>query len=290
MKKHDPYNSKHVICYSGGRSSSECALTVAKKYGAENVILLNHDINPNIEQACTKKLKRDVADYLGLEITYANHEKWDTATPISVCMDAKAWKVAQGGKIGDVLCTNRLKTAPFENWLKENDPNGENIYVYGFDKDEPTRVNRRSQIMGMNGYQTEFPMLWDESEIVKLEDIGIDAGSIYDTFNHSNCIGCLKAGWQHWYIVYCLYPHIWQDGKDGEDFIGYAIHKDKDGAVYLEDKEELFEKMKLAGVVPTEKIKQQTFWAQARKLVREYDEELKELECHDKGVCLDCTK
>ena len=53
---------------------------------------------------------------------------------------------------------------------------------------------------------------------------------------------------------------------------------------------ELLEKMKKAGVVPTEKIKQQAFWAQARKLVREYDTELKDLECHDKGVCLDCTK
>lgn len=281
---------KHVICYSGGRSSSECALTVAKKYGAENVILLNHDINPHIEQACTKKLKQYVADYLGLEITYANHDQWETATPISVCVEANAWKIASGGKIGDVLCTNRLKTAPFAKWLKEFDPSGENCYVYGFDIDEPSRVNNRSQIMGQMGYKTSFPMLWDKSEIVKLEDIGIEAGAIYETFNHSNCMGCLKAGWQHWYIVYCLYPYIWLEGKAGEDHIGYAIHKDKNGAVYLEDKEELFSKMKKAGVVPTEKMHPQTFWAKARKLVREYDAELSDLECHDKTVCLDCTK
>lgn len=276
---------KYVICYSGGQSSSECALSVAAKYGAENVILLNHDINPNIEKSCTKKLKKDVADYLGLEITYANHKDWETATPVSVCVDAGAWKVGSG----QILCTNRLKTEPFLRWMKENDPNKENVYVYGFDKNEPSRVNRRSQIMGSMGYKTLFPMLWDESEIVKLDDIGIDPGKIYETFNHSNCMGCLKAGWQHWYIVYCLRLDIWNEAKEGEDNIGYAIHKDKDGPVYLEDKEEMFAKMKAAGVIPTEKIPFQRFWADAKKKVKEYEFEMSQMELFDKGVCLDCT-
>ena len=280
----------YVICHSGGKSSAECALSVARKYGPENVILLNHDINPTIEQAATKKLKKDVADYLGIEITYANHKNWDTATPISVCVDAKAWKVASKGGIGDVLCTNRLKTDPFSKWMKESDPECKYTYVYGFDRDEPSRVNRRAQIMGQMGYKTAFPMLWDESEIVRLEDIGIDKGSIYETFNHSNCIGCLKAGWQHWYIVYCTRPDIWEEGKKGEDEIGYAIHKDKLGPVYLEDKEQMFEAMKRAGVTPTEKIKQQTFWAMARKAVKKYEKEMADLEEYDKGVCLSCSK
>ena len=276
---------KYVICYSGGESSSVCALSVAKKYGAENVILLNHNITGKVEQECTKKLKRDVADYLGLQITYANHINWEQATPVQVCVDAKGWKV----KNGKLFCTNRLKTAPFKKWMNENDPGRDNIYVYGLDANEPTRINRRSQIMGGMGYKTMFPMLWDNSEIVTLESVGIDRGSIYDKFNHSNCMGCLKAGWQHWYIVYCERPDIWLEAKLGEGEIGYAIHKDKDGPVYLEDKEGLFEKMKLSGVIPTEKIKFQTFWANARRAVREYESELRELEVHDSGVCLDCS-
>lgn len=280
---------KYIICYSGGKSSSECALSVAKKYGAENVVLLNHDINGNIEQACTKKLKTDVADYLGLEVTYANHKDWDTATPVSVCVDAKAWKISKGGKIGDVLCTNRLKTDPFKKWMLDNDPDCENTYVYGFDLNEPSRINRRSQIMGLMGYKTAFPMTWDESEIVRLESIGIDAGAVYKTFNHSNCVGCLKAGWQHWYIVYCTRRDIWNEAKNGEDEIGYAIHKDKDGPVFLEEKEDLFDLMIAAGVVPTEKVKQQTFWAGAKRMVKDHAVEIKYLEEHDQGVCLDCT-
>lgn len=260
-------------------------MSVAAKYGSENVILLNHNITSKVEQECTKKLKKDVADYLGLGITYANHKNWEEATPVRVCIDAGAWKVGRG----QILCTNRLKTEPFVKWMVENDPKCEYTYVYGFDKNEPTRVNRRSQIMGEMGYKTLFPMLWDESEIVRLEDIGIDAGAIYDKFNHSNCTGCLKAGWQHWYIVYCERPDIWEEAKSGEDTIGYAIHKDTDGPVYLEDKEEMFKKMKAAGVTATEKIPFQRFWADAKKAVKDYEFEMSQMELFDKGVCLDCT-
>ena len=276
---------KYVICYSGGKSSSECALTAAKKYGAENVVLLNHDINGHVEQECTKQLKKDVADYLGLDITYANHKNWDTATPISVCIDAGAWKVGSGA----ILCTSRLKTSPFKKWMLANDPECENVYIYGLDSDEPTRITRRSQVMGSMGYKTEYPMTWPKEEIVSLESIGIDPGSVYKTFNHSNCVGCLKAGWQHWYIVYCTRQDIWEEAKYGEDEIGYAIHKDKDGPVYLEDKESLFDAMVAAGVAPTEKIKPQTFWAAAKKAVKQNQVEMSDLAEHDKGVCLDCS-
>ena len=51
---------------------------------------------------------------------------------------------------------------------------------------------------------------------------------------------------------------------------------------------ETFIKLKAAGIEPTEKIKPQTFWAQVRKRLKEFNNEIKELEQHDKGVCLEC--
>lgn len=36
---------KHIICYSGGHSSALVAIEVARKYGAGDVVLLNHDIH-----------------------------------------------------------------------------------------------------------------------------------------------------------------------------------------------------------------------------------------------------
>lgn len=91
----------------------------------------------------------------------------------------------------------------------------------------------------------------------------------YQMFKHANCIGCLKAGWQHWYCVYCLRPDIWQQAKDAELEINYAIHSSDSGPVYLEEKEELFAEMKRLGVIPTEHMSPGKFWATAKLAVLE---------------------
>lgn len=258
---------KHVVLYSGGHSSAIVAIEVARRYGTENVILLNHDINPDIEDADIKRFKREVAEYLGMPITYKNHDRWNVATPISVCLEAKAWKVGNG----QILCTSRLKTRPFDEWLKSNDPQKENIYYYGFDANELDRVQRRSGIMGAQGYKTDYPIaLWKERTITETSSIGISRPLAYGKFKHANCIGCLKAGWQHWYCVYVLRPDIWRQAKEAEDEIGYALHKDSYGEpVYLDEKEETFAEMKRLGIQPTEHIPAGKFWSIAKQAVAE---------------------
>lgn len=282
---------KYVVCYSGGHSSALCAIEAVRTHGAENVILLNHDITKTVEDEDIKRFKREVADYLGLPITYANHRDWETATPIDVCLDADAWKVGNG----QILCTNRLKTEPFKRWLKANDPDKQNVYIYGFDatEHERGRAQRRSQIMGLDGYQTEFPLISWERTLSSTNEIGIAPPLAYNKFQHANCIGCLKAGWQHWYIVYCERPDIWQVAKDAEDEIGYAIHKDDDGPVYLEDKEQLFADMKAAEIEPTEHVTPTRFWidAKAKAAAVKANIPVCQLDMfaqHDQGVCLDC--
>lgn len=90
----------------------------------------------------------------------------------------------------------------------------------------------------------------------------------YSVFIHANCVGCLKAGLQHWYVVYCTRPDIWVKAKWAEEEIGYAIHHDDNGPVYLEDIEPKFEVMRRAGIPATERIQQQKFWASANKIVK----------------------
>lgn len=63
---------KHIVCYSGGHSSAIVAIEVVRKFGKENVILVNHDINISVESPDIKRFKKEVADYLGLEVTYVN--------------------------------------------------------------------------------------------------------------------------------------------------------------------------------------------------------------------------
>jgi hypothetical protein len=83
-----------------------------------------------------------VADYLGIEITYANNEHWKTLTPLAVSVEKKAFQYRQGY----ALCTHFLKTRPFEMWLLDNYPASacapckEMTILYGFDASESERI------------------------------------------------------------------------------------------------------------------------------------------------------
>ena len=188
-----------------------------------------------------------------------------------------------------MLCTYELKTKPFYKWMEEHDPEKENIYVYGLDANEPTRIANRSQKMGITGYKTMFPMLWDKSEIITPESVGIEKPSSYNRFKHSNCTGCLKAGFQHWYIVYCEDRAMFDEVADFELDVNFSLRKNKTGSLFLDDKREMFDAMIEAGVEPTEHIPQQRFWPQAKKKVKQYQEEMSELSVCDASVCKDCT-
>lgn len=168
-------------------------------------------------------------------------------------------------------------------YLEENFPDKDCVIYYGFDKKEKTRVQRRSSIMAAHGYKTDFPLyiwFWVYRSIFKTTEIGIEPPNSYDVFKHANCIGCLKAGWQHWYCVYVHYPEVYEKAKLAEEKIGYSIHRD----FYLEEMEEKFAKMVKIGIEATEKIKSQTFWAMVRRELRDFDDintddEAKPCEC-----------
>lgn len=264
---------KHIVCYSGGHSSALVAIEVVRKYGKENVFLINHDIHPNSEAEDIKRFKREVAAYLDLPITYVNHPEWDTMDQFDVVIAAKAFKVGNG----TALCTNRLKTAPFHDWLEDNAEKGVDVLYYGFDANEKVRIQRRVGILSSMGYKSEYPLAFWNRTIQSTNDISIAPPNTYSDFRHANCTGCLKAGKQHWYIVYCTRKDIWEKAKRAEDLIGYSILKD----LYLYELEEDFEKMKELSIKTTEHEKGVTFFARVRKTFRdiESDEDAKPCEC-----------
>jgi len=253
---------KHIVCYSGGHSSGIAAIEVSRRFGSDNVILLNHDINFTVEDRDIKRFKRDVSDYLGIPITFANYKNAEL-DQFDVCVEASAFKVNNGQE----LCTSRLKTEPFMQWLAKNVPDKNAVIYYGFDANEQHRIQRRSGIMGAQGWCTDYPLIWTDRTIFNVEEVGIKRPSTYSVFKHGNCIGCLKAGWQHWYIVYCTRPDIWKKAKWAEEEIGHAIHHDESGPSYLEDMEPRFIAMKNAGVLATEHVPHQKFWALAKKVI-----------------------
>lgn len=252
----------HIVCYSGGHSSAIVAIEVARRFGSENVVLLNHDISSWVESADIKRFKSQVANYLGIPITFANIKGLDaSALPdqFDVVVESAAFKVGTGTE----LCTSRLKTEPFMKWLKTHYPTGENCVIYyGFDANEKERIQRRSGILGQQGYKTDYPIaLWPDRTIESTNEIGITPPLQYDKFKHANCIGCLKAGKQHWYVTYCERPDVFEKAKWAEDEIGYSINRDS----YLHELEPIFQEMQRAGIPATEHIKPQTFWAGVRK-------------------------
>lgn len=253
---------KYVVCYSGGHSSAIVAIEAVRKYGSNNVILLNHDICNRVEDQDIKRFKNEVADYLGIKITYANMPGWEDKDQFDVCIEAKAFKVGNGTE----LCTNRLKTRPFHQWLKDNYPTGGITLLYGFDPNEKDRINRRDLILNDMGYKTYFPLTWKHRSIYNVEELGIKRPATYQKYRHANCKGCLKAGKQQWYITYCEEPEIWEKAKYAESVIGYSILKN----TFLHELEDEFEFMKSIGIEPTEKIISQSFWADTRKRIKNY--------------------
>ena len=253
---------KHIVCFSGGHASALVGFEVARKFGTRDMVLINHDMHAAVEDADIKRFKMEVAARLDMGVTYEsrNNAQQDQ---FDVCVEAGAFKVGNGSE----LCTARLKTEPFMAWLKANcDPSDTTVY-YGFDALETVRIQRRSSIMAAQGWRTAFPLAHWPLTIPNTESVGIARPRSYSLFKHGNCTGCLNAGWQHWYIVYCTRPDIWAKGKWAEEEIGYAIHYDDGKPVYLEDMEERFEKMRLAGIEPTEHVAHQAFWARAKKII-----------------------
>ncbi|AKL95592.1 hypothetical protein CACET_c21450 [Clostridium aceticum] len=254
---------KYVVCFSGGHSSAIAAIETVRKYGKNNVILLNHNISADVEHEDIKRFKKEVANYLEIEITYANMNGWRVKGPLDICMEIGAFKVGRGS----ALCTNRLKVMPFKKWLSNNFPSKpfetrqDVKIIYGFDKEEIKRIQRRIGILLSWGYQSDYPLaLWNRT-IKSTEEIQINRPQTYEIFKHANCMGCLNAGRQQWYIVYCLRRDLWDKAKKAEESIGYSILN----GIYLEDIESKFRRMHCLGIVPTEKIHWQKFWALVRK-------------------------
>lgn len=254
---------KYIVCYSGGHSSALVAIETVRKYGKENVILLNHNISSEVEHEDIKRFKQEAADYLGIEITYANAVNYEHMTPIE-CM-----KKGKGNSFGLIHCTMMLKTKPFYKYLEENCKDKENYTIlYGFDENEEHRIYRRSSFLTAMGYKSDYPLAYWDRTIESTEEIGIKRPVTYRIYKHANCIGCLKAGRQHWYAVYCMRPDIFEQAKQAESELGYSIIKD----VFLSELEPKFQEMRdEKRICPNDKMDSNSFWAKVKNTLPEQE-------------------
>lgn len=255
---------KHIVCYSGGHSSALVAIEVVRRFGKENVILLNHDISSKVEHEDIKRFKKEIADYLGIKIEEADNENYEENTPLKIARDKKGFQFSPG----KALCTYYLKTKPFYDYLEQKiDPEDRKNYIiyYGFDKEEEARISRRKTIIRSMGFNVDFPLAYWERTIMNTEEVGINRPKTYRIFKHANCFGCLKSGKQHWFCVYAMRPDIFQEALETEEYIGHSIIKGS----FLKDLIPVYDDMIKKGICPNDKENSASFWSRVNDAIPE---------------------
>lgn len=135
-------------------------------------------------------------------------------------------------------CTKNLKRDVRKNWERQHP--GIHTYIWGLDYSEKHRADRI--IESMPNYNHEFPLI--ENKITK-EDahgianrLGLKRPAMYDLgYRNNNCIGCIKGGMGYWNKIRRDFPEIFASRAAREREIGFAILKDKNGPVFLDELE-----------------------------------------------------
>lgn len=270
----------HIICYSGGWSSGTVAYEVRKRYPNDRVVLLNHNINPKYEDVAIKNFKRELAAALGLPITYANMNgiQDENLIPSQFDIALKLGGFKQPGS-GNALCTYYLKTLPFNQYLAAEFPLKDCVVYYGFDDDEQERIVRRDFILGQMGYKSDYPLARWPSTIEDLSEIGIARPATYAYFRHGNCVGCLKAGLQHWYTTFVRRPDVYAEGVNAENVLGYTLLRRMEKGVFrpisLTELAFSFQKMFDEGIEASEYTPRGPFLKALKKYGLQYVEDAK---------------
>jgi len=261
---------KHIVCLSGGHSSGHVALEVVARFGKENVVLLNHNINKKVEAEDIKRFKKEISDFLGIPITYANIDGIIDDSDIPDQFDVINEIGALTSPNHNALCTAKLKTEPFYEYLSKFAKRDLDVIYYGFDKSENDRIKRRINELGARGYFTEFPLANWELKYKDTESVGIVRPNTYSFFKHANCIGCLKAGQLHWYVVFCTDKTAWAKAKHMEENVNFSILRRMVNGVrsplFLRELETSFCKLQSLGVPANEHIGEQKFADRLRKI------------------------
>lgn len=101
---------------------------------------------PSSCRGASHRRQTTLRELLGVPITFANRRN-ATQDQFDVCVESQAFKVNNGQE----LCTARLKTEPFMEWLAANASQDDSTIYYGFDVNEQDRIQRRAGIMGAQG-------------------------------------------------------------------------------------------------------------------------------------------
>lgn len=250
----------HIAMFSGGAGSAYVAYHMVQKYGKENCILFF--TNTLWEDEDNFRFMEEVSNYIGLEIT----ERLDGRTPEEVFYDERFLGNARLAK-----CSEELKVRQTLIFLEEeirNQNKLEPILYFGIGPHEKHRaVNLKEfyEHFPIEPIETRFPLIdllradLDAKGIIR-DEWGIELPRMYSIaeklaeegnnnakkvldsgikgFSHANCAGrCVRGGFQHYAILYALWPDRYKQQEEMEERFRASFNKDvsilkKDGGSY----------------------------------------------------------
>ena len=220
----------HVAMFSGGASSAYVAYHMVQTYGKENCILFF--TNTLWEHEDNYRFMHEVADYLGLEITY----RTDGRTPEQVFYDYRFLGNSRMAK-----CSEELKVRQTIVFLEElrSEHNLEPILYFGIGRHEQHRAVNLTNFYEHNPLEpieTRFPLISTFTEEVDAKKIieenwGIKLPIMYELgFSHANCGGrCVRGGFNHYAHLYKTWPEVYLEQEEMEE--NFRQHFDKNVSI-----------------------------------------------------------
>ena len=218
-----------AVWFSCGAASATAAFLTVKKYAArEEVRIVNNPIAE--EDADNMRFLRDVQEWIGQEIEFAENPKYPSHSCVDVWNDRQFMSGVHGAP-----CTLELKKAARLAWEEENDPDW---HVLGFTADETKRHER----FALTERDNVLPVLIDEgmtkADCYKfLIEHGLELPRVYKQgYPNANCIGCVKAtSPTYWNHVRKIHPEVFEQRAKQSREIGSKLVRVKNERIFLDE-------------------------------------------------------
>lgn len=114
----------------------------------------------------------------------------------------------------------------------------DDVHIFGYTAEESDRANRF--IDSNNELSTDFILI--ENSVTKkdcltwITKMGFSMPTMYKLgYLNNNCVGCVKGGMGYWNAIRRDFPDVFDNMAKLERDLGYAVNKDDNGSVYLDE-------------------------------------------------------
>ena len=205
---------ERTVCwFSCGAASAVATKLALAKY--DNCVIVNQDLSGS-EHPDHGRFLKECQDWYGQEIIQIKSDKY---TDIWDVFKKTKWLVGVSG----ARCTTELKRKVAENFINHF----KDREVFGYTIEEERRMIRFKEHNNERIIST--PLIdegLDKDDCLGILDrVGIKPSAMYEHFDNSNCIGCVKGGQKYWGKIRKHYPEVFDRMAKQERELDVAINK-----------------------------------------------------------------